>query len=201
VEKPKKNDSWCDKNCKMQKTASDPEKYNHMHQSLLSANTRILGKNCKMKKTASDPEKYKRLHQSLLSANGRLMRKYEKVQRRASFWRRQHVTLVNTIWRWTTDTPTDKTTLWVTMPKRTTEKRKAAAVGFSFPPDTLQPPKTPVKKKKVATSTTESTTPSRGAIQKGRSSNEQLQSVSKRSTISDSGRRTTRSLSKRLSFS
>ena len=102
-----------------------------------------------MSKTPVAPINYKRMHQSLLQANGRLLQKLEKAQRQASFWKRQQVDLVKTIWGWTTNSPKDNTTLWLTMPKQTkTKKRKApAATGFNFPPgDAPQSPKARVKK-------------------------------------------------------
>ena len=103
----------------------------------------------KMDETANKSINYKRMHASLLQANGRLLVKLEKAQRQASFWKRQQVDLVKTIWGWTTNSPKDNSTLWLTMPKQTkTKKRKApAATGFNFPPgDAPQSPKARVKK-------------------------------------------------------
>lgn len=143
-----------------------------------------------MSKTPVAPINYKRMHQSLLQANGRLLQKLEKAQRQASFWKRQQVELVKTIWGWTTNTPEDKSTLWLTMPgQKKTKKRKApAAAGFIFPPgDAPHSPKTRVKK---ATMSGKNTTPKKAKRQ------------TKHSTSTDSKiKRRMARLNKQLAFS
>ena len=115
------------------------------------------------------------MHKSLLQANGRLLQKLERAQRQASFWKRQQVDLVKTIWGWTTNSPKDKTTLWLTMPKQTkTKKRKApAATGFTFPPgDAPQSPKKHVNK---TTMLGKNITPSKAGRQTERSTSTNAQ--------------------------
>ena len=143
-----------------------------------------------MSKTPVAPINYKRMHQSLLQANGRLLQKLEKAQRQASFWKRQQVELVKTIWGWTTNTPEDKSTLWLTMPgqKRTKKRKAPAAAGFIFPPgDAPHSPKTRVKK---ATMPGKNTTPKKAKRQ------------TKHSTSTDSTiKRRMARLNKQLAFS
>ena len=92
-------------------------------------------------------KKYQKLHQSLLVANRKLLRKLNVLQRQCSFWKRQHVEVVKTIWGWTTTTPPNKDTLWTMIPEKKSDvlnkkkKRNAAAVGFTFPSEVPHSPK------------------------------------------------------------